>query len=376
MINYNEYKIAKDYIRRNDYKNALIILRKLYKYEPDDYVLTFELAKLLIKENETKTEGKKILINLINTCNDKLSKEKDKNSRINPKKIKKCLSYVTHELGKLEFEEGNIPAAVQYFQESLFYGNKYSLYELGKIEKERGNKEKAKEYFKRLSINNDCFAIYELGLLAKEEDNIKEALQYFEESSDKGCVLAITDLFKSILYCVSKEEFELANKYLQDNYDKFKIININSIYIYNIRFYVKFKLGLLTQKDIEDSNSTYFTKNLLNYNEKEVIDHIKSHYEEKDNGKYHSKFDDSINIDELYQNVKELINNMDPISSNLSDKYIIDYDYTVGKVNNIETNRLYIATYPHTKNIIIINPVLPDFIYDKNHIKLKTLDEN
>ena len=103
MRNYNEFLEAKSLIKRREYKEAIIILRKLYDLEPDDRLIKFELARVLTKNKKSLIEGKRLLEELLSTPSH---------------------TYAKLELGKLEASEGNIEKARSYFEELLTEQNK------------------------------------------------------------------------------------------------------------------------------------------------------------------------------------------------------------------------------------------------------------
>lgn len=70
--NYKLFLKAKDLIKENQDQEAIKTLRKIRKAEPNDNVVKFELAKLLIKDKETIDKGKSLLLNLLNTQKNKI----------------------------------------------------------------------------------------------------------------------------------------------------------------------------------------------------------------------------------------------------------------------------------------------------------------
>ena len=59
--NYQLFLQAKQLIKERNYLSSIKVLRDIIRVEPYDCVVKFELAKLLIKNNKTKTEGKNLL---------------------------------------------------------------------------------------------------------------------------------------------------------------------------------------------------------------------------------------------------------------------------------------------------------------------------
>ena len=57
--NYKKYQEAKNIIKEKKHNEAILLLEQIIEEEPEDIYVKFELAKLLIKKNETKQQGRK-----------------------------------------------------------------------------------------------------------------------------------------------------------------------------------------------------------------------------------------------------------------------------------------------------------------------------
>jgi tetratricopeptide (TPR) repeat protein len=303
--NYNDFLKAKNLIKQNNYRDAEIILKRLYKFEPENSIIKFELARLLIKNQNSKEEGKRFLEELLDT---------------------KSRTYAMLELGRLEAVEENIPKAREYFEELI-----------------------------KSNSQNKIFAIFELGRIEEKEENIDKAIQYFEKILDtKNEIYALNKL---VYLEIKIKNYMKAYNYLKKLLYYSDLDDLNIKEINHIIFYLKYKLNLLTEED--KKNNSYFCIQLINYDEEKTIEHIKFHLDENDNKRIHTNYYKSLNINILFNDIKFKISNMLPIKSSLTDKYIIEYDYIVGSINNVETNALEVVTYSNTKDIITMYPIYP-----------------
>lgn len=311
MKNYNEFLKAKELANEEKYKDAIVILKRLCKFEPNNLILKFELARLLIKYKEKKDEGKVLLEELLDTTN----------------KV-------------------------------------YAMFELAKLEIEEENYEKAKEMLEKIiDTENNCLAILELTKLEIKGENLEEANYYFEKlleiifEPNVDYKMYLDDAKMTLIKLIF---LEIKNKKYKEAYDHFLIFDdypkLNNIEAIKINFYLKYKLNQLT--DEEKKNDSYFCNQLLNYNEEKAIEHIKLHLDENNFKKNHTCYNKELNINILYNDTKYRIYNMSPIKSTLVDRYIIECEYVVGSINNIETNVVEVVTFSNTKNILTIYPII------------------
>lgn len=283
-----EFKEAKELIDKFKYKEAIAILRKILKFDPNYYAVRIELAKLLVREEKTEEEGRIYLEQLLHT------------------------NYAG-----------------------------YALLELGKLELMKGNREKAQEDFEKILTFKDKISIYALEQLVYLEIKNKNYNQAYS-------------LFQKILELKEFEEYIYKDKE-----------------IVKIEFYLKSKLGLLTEK--EKKSKRYFQKQVLNYDEEEAIKHIKLHTHKIDNKIKHTEYIEEINIDNLFNEVKSKIQDEEPKLSVLTDKYIIDCDDTVGIINRVGTNKVEVCTLSNTKDIITMYPVLDTMHHDNYEIDMENV---
>ena len=281
-------------------------------------------------------------------------------------------AYAILELGKLERERGNIKKAQNYFEQLLTSQNREcAILELGKMEKEDGNVEKAREYFEQLVLtSNSEYAMLELGRLERETGNIKKASYFFSKlaKSPKNRAYAMLEM---IFLNIKLENYNEAYKIICSSLNEFdnKNIKYNAEMLKNVIFYLKYKLGKLSQNDL--NSSSYYCKQLLNYDELEAIKHIKSNLDEKDLKLRNVFFDQNIDVLEIFNNSKEKILEINPLGSSIYDKYMVTFDYPISNINGEEIYTAKIFTLINTKQIISIYPAMSNNLC--NNIKCKKI---
>lgn len=308
----------KELINKQYYKSAITKSKYLLVKYPDNMEIKFLLAKSLIKSSLTQEEGKKILIELLNTDM--------KNDSI-------------LELGYLELENSNIEKASICFKELI--NTKYknnALLGLGKLELKNNNYKQARYYFEKIQNSELCTdAMLELGIIEIKEHNEDIAKKYFDyliklDSKNKNNAIL------QLIY------LEIRNNNLNLVYELLDIIDYSTdilIEIKNIKYYLNYQKNIISLNEI---NNNYYFSQMSNYNKNDVIKHI------KENNYF-------INLKLLFKESKLMIKKMNPTSISLVDKYIIEYKHNIAKINNQKTNKIKIITLPNTKNIIEMYPI-------------------
>lgn len=294
-----------------NYENDVIELRNLLLQNPKDINIKFKLAKTLLKKSETIQEAKELLQDLLDT-----------NRRRS----------VMFELGKLEAKFGNKKAAKYYLTNLLSTKNRLdALIVLGDMEKKNKNLEEAIKYYS-LIINEKDFS-----------DNQKK--EFYNLSA----------LLQLVFIEIHRKDYEKAyltfDKLLQCD----EISSISSKDLFQIGFYLKYKLEKLSNKDI--NKNSYFIKQLLFYNEDETINHIKLHLDENSQKRKHTQFLPDLDLKLIYEQIKNTILDVNPYNFSLCDKYIINLDFIIGKVNNEDTSTIKVITFSNTKQIITMYPI-------------------
>ncbi len=143
-------------------------MRKLYTEEPFDNIIKFELARVLIRFEDTLNEGRNYLLELLLHTSNR--------------------SYAMLELGKLEARLGNYEEAKSYFTDLIYLGGQsktYAMLELGKLEASVGNYEDAKSCFTKLL----------------ETIDIEKTLSFVEKSITESAPLQLSFVDKYNIDC-------------------------------------------------------------------------------------------------------------------------------------------------------------------------------
>lgn len=217
-MNNQVYSIFQNAKKRRD----LVTMEKLYISNNTDKYIKYEYAKLLNLYGR-KNEAKILFSELASEDN--------------------C--FAKFELGKIEFDLGNIDLARKIFHELLCTKNHlYAKFELGKLETSVGNINYARRLFNSiLSYKKDIFTMLELGKLELSVGDFKKARFLFEDilrTKDdsyakfelgkleviEGNYMIAHKYFTELLTCQNREyaELELGKlEYLLGNVDKAKM---------------------------------------------------------------------------------------------------------------------------------------------------------
>lgn len=210
-------------------------------------------------------------------------------------------------------------------------------------------------------------SLVELGKQAKLDGDFDVARYFFEEMVKTEKLASIYAILELINLDLLENKFDEAYKLLNDNYTR--LVNvINNKIITNTEFYIRYKLGLL---DEDEDKTQYYKRNLISYDENDVISHIKKHSSFIDMKRIHTKFQEDIDIITLFSDVKKLINDIKPTYSTSVDIYYINYGKIIGNVNNEETKYLEVVTYINTKNILTIYPISKEIVNNNECNKQK-----
>lgn len=227
--NYVLFRKAKSLIENNQPKEAMVLLEKLREFEPNDYSVEFELAKLYLKSNNKEKDGEKILLNQIKCninlayaalelgkyyskhldfvkamqCFDKVLsiKPKNVNDKKEIEKIRRNRCYVNLEIGRLYVNVCNIKKAREYFKkliDSNAENKNFAILEMGKLEVIEENYDVAREFFKSL-LNN------------KTKDNKNNTNDNKKNSKDK-----YYGMLELARLEIKLKNFELAENYLNE----------------------------------------------------------------------------------------------------------------------------------------------------------------
>lgn len=251
------------------------------------------------------------------------------------------------------------------------------LYELGSLLL-RQKKEVSKAlYYLKLATNrkNSGSVAYQIGTYYFNELDFEKAEEFYNSmlnSNDKMKCLGLHQLVK--LY-IRKENFKEAYETFSKLEKMAKESDYDITHFNNLKFYVYYKNNIPTFNVREDA---YFNNQVTNYKKERAVTHIERHLrnmseEEQEKRTFHSIFIEGTNVEELYNEMQNIINNMNPTGIDIVDYYKYDLGRVIGETyNNEETTFVEVVTLPGSKKILSIYPV------NDAHINklVNLLDEN
>ena len=316
-------------VRLNLKENNLINVQKLLdELDENDIYVQIEKARFYFRLSKID-EAKEIFLSLLNT---ELS--------INSK----------NELAKLYMDIGELYKSYDLLKELYDTSNgQYGIYELATLYYYKGNYNKSLEILNNAKKNNNYNPYFDF-LIAKvlvSLNDIDEAKKIF----NKLLKTKIKDKALSELLFI-----DIHNEEYAEAYEKFNSMNLKFDNIDQVEIFLKYKLNL----EIED-NKSYFYNQLHNYSKERLKEKMNSSYYNKEADKIKSKF--IIDVIELYNSIN--IDKIDPVSRTLFDKYIIDFNYIIGEVNDNKTSKLSVITLPNSKNILLYYPISMEYCNSK-----------
>lgn len=218
--------------------------------------------------------------------------------------------------------------------------------------------EKVLDYAKKLYEKNGRF----YNDLAK--------MEYFEKK-------LIWDTLRLLSY---QEKYEELYNFYSQNYGAIKNIGIKSI-----DTYYRKKSGRLNMD--RDGATSYLTKQIIKYDEKEFLDHIKKHLQDCDDDieKSTGVFYEDFPLNEVVEEIKKHIpSNKKLCYGFFDDTYIFKYD-ECGRDNNKSVNYFKVVCLHNTNDFITMFPSvecenlpytnLNYFVKDKKEVKVKRLSQ-
>lgn len=369
-------KLGKINSKKNQNDIAETYFQELLKIQSNNYIVKdnkisalLELGKLKAKMH-LYTEAREIFNYII---------ENDPKGKM----------YALLELGILEESLNNFDNAYLCFTEIINNGNLkdilFAKLELGKLYKKNNYLNQARAMFesiilkcseipqnnkeKELFNKSKNIAMLELGILEMNDNNFAKAREILTTlSEENNLILNRTYAIKNLIYLdIREEKYQEAYITLAEIKDEEGLIKDKDIK--DINFYLKYKLKILTQEDLE--NLDYFKTQLLNYNIFCTVNYINNANESND-----AKLNKDINLNELLPYLEQQISNMKPTSYSLLDKYIVDTNFNVCTICGESSSRLEVLTIPNTKNIISISPKKDTTDYKLNNANSKKLTKN
>lgn len=188
------------------------------------------------------------------------------------------------------------------------------------------------------------------------ERNYEQARLILESLEEKYIFKKLVKLYIKL----NDEEklFDFYNKYyIDENKVDFKHLDSN---YYQVQMYLKNKFDKLYNPNLDEIS--YFERQLINYDEKIAIEHIKqSHYL---NNVEKSTFSEEIDIDFLFYQIKEyIVKNMNKglLKRPNIDNYLFYYPHCGRSSENIICDYIEVCTFTNTSNILTM--------YPNNHLK-------
>ena len=350
------YDLANLKIRRGHSKEALEYLKQLKgNVEQDNVDYLYGKYFLLIGNYEKA----KIVFNRI----------KEKGNKFPIK--------VPHQLAVVEYLQDNFQKAIE-MEENILRKNtilyRESVILIIDCYMKLRNKEKALEYIDILKENpyytlNDDLN-YMMGKIAIIDKQWLKALEYFNKVEKRNNTAYRDVLFKKC--CVYAKLNEIDK--LEEMLNELDSLNIYGKYDGIIR---KMHTYVSDRKyhniEVNDSMS-YVELQIINYDKERAIEHIKLHQKPDSTKENHSIFSDNINIENLYEEVLDHLNDETFHDSNLVDCYILNYP-NVGYCEDKISDLLKVITLPNTKEIVTMYPYVKNKALLKSKPKVKKLSQ-
>lgn len=225
-----------------------------------------------------------------------------------------------------------------------------------------GAKESFEEYFEQYPNDYNAYSkyIYVL-IILNEAESAEKVLKYIDlvsGSNDKflNCERKVRrlrndNILNKIRLLGLQEKYQELYDYIQDNYNYLDIENLDKIIIFCQK-----KLNILPKKR---NGNSYSVRQIIDYQEKDFINHIKKHQVEfNDSEKEPNKsiFCASFPILKVVEEVKKYIPSDKKLCKNpISDTYIFRYD-DCGRDNNKIVNFFKVICFHNTLDLITMCP--------------------
>lgn len=204
--------------------------------------------------------------------------------------------------------------------------------------------------------------------LKKLEEEIKIEYDRLIAAAD------IEKINKSIAFCKLKllmyqEKYSKAYNYLLDNLE---IFDTDPRYLEAVRVFSEKQMDYFDMESISDFDY-YAIKQLLNYSQEELLEHIKPHLSTLDESeKDKAVFNNNFPVDRVIETIMEECPNEKRVYSGLyEDAYVFRYDLC-GKIGKMNTDFFKVFTFHDSSEIINMLPCQQgeyfDY-YDLNYLK-------
>lgn len=217
-------------------------------------------------------------------------------------------------------------------------------------------------------------AYQEIEKIEKEKLKLHKKYDYYyytgdiEKAEEMSC-----KMLSSV--CDSKNLVCFLNCSLRkDSFEEFKMkYNILEEYLRKDDMSVRLLECFAKKENIKREKTIYSEKQIINYNKKKAIQHIKSHHGE--DSVYISYFNSNNDIEKIFNEISDYIIDKKPYYSGVYDVYIVHLnDIKMGSIYNEKLNDISIITLPNTKNIITMYPVnkVDEYLNDVEQEEPKT----
>lgn len=205
------------------------------------------------------------------------------------------------------------------------------------------------ELLRVLKYQNRLDEAMEQALIIKKSSNFKDYIRL-----EKYVNLELWNLYISLC------QYEKAYKYLSfvSEYRK-RLSAEEEEKLYLDELYLKHRLGILSEKDKEENNC-YLALQIMDYNEKRALKHIKNHkYEDLSHQEY-DMFEEEIDVYDIYYKVRSVIADASPLEFQTIE-YVYYFEYPEIKNISLKDNYPYkylkVVALKDTKQIVTMHPV-------------------
>ena len=379
--------LSKLYALKGEKNKAYQILERRNGAD-EDYILDLQHAKLLVEDNEAD-----LAINILKKIDDNIYIVREhyqkkyyylgkayylKEDRINAlecfKKVLMIKNYYYYKaynlMAKIYFDFGYYDKA---YKMALETNNKYDISSKHLIFNcliKKGNIKEAKDYISTLKSNGQLLYF---GILYKELRDYETSLTYLSQLSENNKYKR-----KEYMYYMLEDYIRL-NKY-QEALDLINYIKDNDYFALNYKMTINIKIiekYVLKELNMDFEAQGYTSNQIKEYSEEKALEHIKKkHYFNSQI----SKFDDSVEIDELYYYFKDKIDLNNRSCDGCFDIYSFDYK-NIGTINNKNIgDNITVVCLANTNKIITMYPslkqtVVEDFLDIERKPKTKRLTQ-
>ncbi len=390
---FSEFELAKLYIKRGRLEQSRELLLDLVKKRPNDFYVLYEIGSLERTLGQT-ANAFYYLDKARNLCPEdaalhleyaKLYRKMSdlKTAREEAVKAhalfqKDSKYFIGRDLAKLEIGridacEGNLEAVAKNFD--LLRNSTIAdgvMIEEGRMALHLGYLEIAE---KQLSYVADQFddpnARYLWGVTQKDMGNLDRADREF--CSLLATVVGTQALKERIYIQIKREDYENAYQMLQE-LEKIRGID-HQLETVELKFFLKNQLNILS--DEEKESSSYFARQLHNYQKEVAITHIQM--ASSKGTAWEPEMLRTEYLDPFLSEIKAHVKTLSPDSFTYIDKYIMKCDQPVATIYGRLTDRVTAITISKRNDIIRLYPSFPEtighFDQDQNRQLVKTRGE-